>query len=171
MYYDFDSFEEIQIQTGGSDASLETGGVNINFITKSGSNTLRGSGRFMLVDQAVQSSNVTAELKSMGAGAGNPVNVNFNSSGALTTAMPISPVALTIGGGAVSPSLFTFRHRVFVHLHFVDAIFQRVSDAHALVRQLALLADRDETRGELMRHRTADDEAAYRRPTRRKRAP
>jgi hypothetical protein len=73
MYYDFDSFEEIQIQTGGSDASLETGGVNINFITKSGSNTLRGSGRFMVVDQAVQSSNVTAELKAMGAGAGNPV--------------------------------------------------------------------------------------------------
>jgi hypothetical protein len=73
MYYDFDSFEEIQIQTGGNDASLETGGVNINFITKSGSNAFRGSGRFMLVDKSVQSSNVTPALKAMGAGAGNPV--------------------------------------------------------------------------------------------------
>ena len=39
----------------------------------------------------------------LGAGAGNPININFNSSGALTTAMPISGVALTVAGGAVSP--------------------------------------------------------------------
>ncbi len=42
----------------------------------------------------------------LGAGAGTPINVNFNSSGALTTAMPISPVALTIAGGATSPLNF-----------------------------------------------------------------
>lgn len=42
----------------------------------------------------------------LGAGAGNPVSLNFNSSGALTTAMPLSPVALTIGGGAASPLSF-----------------------------------------------------------------
>jgi hypothetical protein len=73
MYYDFDSFEEIQIQTGGNDASLATGGVNINFITKSGSNVFRGSGRFMVVDKKLQASNTTAALQAMGAGAGNPV--------------------------------------------------------------------------------------------------
>ncbi len=39
----------------------------------------------------------------LGAGAGNPVNLNFNTSGQLTTAMPITPVSLTIGGGAVTP--------------------------------------------------------------------
>jgi flagellar hook protein FlgE len=39
----------------------------------------------------------------LGAGAGNPISVNFNSSGALTTAMPINGVALTVTGGAVSP--------------------------------------------------------------------
>ena len=42
----------------------------------------------------------------LGAGAGNPVNLNFNSSGTMTTAMPISPVALTVGGGAASPLSF-----------------------------------------------------------------
>jgi len=73
MYYDFDSFEEIQIQTGGNDASLETGGVNINFITKSGSNAFHGSGRFMIADKTFQASNVTDQLKAMGAGAGNPL--------------------------------------------------------------------------------------------------
>src|SRR5262245_12265390 len=44
LYYDFDSFEEIQIQTGGSDASVQSAGVSINLVTKSGGNTLRGSG-------------------------------------------------------------------------------------------------------------------------------
>ncbi len=39
----------------------------------------------------------------LGAGAGNPINLQFNSSGAMTTAMPISPVQFTIGGGAASP--------------------------------------------------------------------
>lgn len=42
----------------------------------------------------------------LGAGAGNPVNLNFNTSGVMTTAMPITPVALTIGGGAVTPMSF-----------------------------------------------------------------
>lgn len=39
----------------------------------------------------------------LGAGAGLPVTLDFNTSGQLTTAMPITPVSLTIGGGAVSP--------------------------------------------------------------------
>lgn len=39
----------------------------------------------------------------LGAGAGLPVPLNFNSTGALTTAMPVTPVNLTIGGGAASP--------------------------------------------------------------------
>jgi flagellar hook protein FlgE len=39
----------------------------------------------------------------LGAGAGTPVTINFNSSGALTTAMPITPVSLTLTSGAVSP--------------------------------------------------------------------
>jgi flagellar hook protein FlgE len=42
----------------------------------------------------------------LGAGAGNPVNLNFNNSGALTTAMPIGAVALTVGGGAATPLTF-----------------------------------------------------------------
>ena len=36
----------------------------------------------------------------LGAGAGLPVQLNFDTSGALTTAMPITPVALTVTGGA-----------------------------------------------------------------------
>ena len=42
----------------------------------------------------------------LGGGAGNPVVLNFNSSGALTTAMPIAAASLTVGGGAVTPLTF-----------------------------------------------------------------
>ena len=43
----------------------------------------------------------------LGAGAGNPLTLNFNSSGALTTAMPIAAVDLTVGGGATTPLTFS----------------------------------------------------------------
>jgi flagellar hook protein FlgE len=39
----------------------------------------------------------------LGAGAGTPVTINFNSSGALTTVMPLTPVSIALTSGAVSP--------------------------------------------------------------------
>jgi flagellar hook protein FlgE len=42
----------------------------------------------------------------LGAGAGLPITLNFNTSGALTTAMPIAAVALTVAGGAATPLTF-----------------------------------------------------------------
>jgi Carboxypeptidase regulatory-like domain len=54
-YYDFESFEEMQVTTGGSDASLATGGVVLNMVTKRGSNEWRGSGRYLVSDDSLQS--------------------------------------------------------------------------------------------------------------------
>lgn len=45
-YYDFDSFEEMQITTGGSDPRIKTPGIQMNFVTKRGTNEWKGSGRF-----------------------------------------------------------------------------------------------------------------------------
>jgi hypothetical protein len=45
-YYDFDAFQEMQVTTGGTDTTLATGGVVVNMVTKRGTNTWRGSGRF-----------------------------------------------------------------------------------------------------------------------------
>lgn len=72
-YYDFDSFEEIQIQTGGLDASQEAGGVAINFITKSGSNQFKGTTRLFVADKRFQASNTPAEVAAQGGGSGNPL--------------------------------------------------------------------------------------------------
>jgi len=54
-YYDFDSFEEMQVTTGGSDVSLPTGGVVLNMVTKRGTNEWRGSGRYLVTDNSWQS--------------------------------------------------------------------------------------------------------------------
>ena len=75
-YYDFDMFEEIQIMTGGMDASQESGGVSVNMVTKSGGNQLRGSGRLFTVDQRLQSKNAPPEVVAQGGGAGNPLKNN-----------------------------------------------------------------------------------------------
>jgi hypothetical protein len=72
-YYDFDSFEEIQIFTGGGDASQEAGGVSINFITRSGSNQLKGSARYFDANQGLQTANTPDEVAAQGGGAGNPI--------------------------------------------------------------------------------------------------
>lgn len=55
-YYNFDSFEEMQVTTGGTDVSLATGGVTMNMVTKRGTNEWRFSGRYLLTDDAWQSS-------------------------------------------------------------------------------------------------------------------
>ncbi len=54
-YYDFDAFEEMQVTTGGGDASIATGGVVLNMVTKRGTNEWRGSGRYYQADKSNQS--------------------------------------------------------------------------------------------------------------------
>src|SRR6478672_12176426 len=65
-YYDFDSFEEMTITTGGVDVSQQTSGVGINLVTKSGSDKFRGQGRFYVTDQKFESNNIDDTLRSQG---------------------------------------------------------------------------------------------------------
>ena len=53
-YYDFDSFEEMQLTTGGSDPRIMTPGVQINMVTKRGTNDFKGSGRAFQTRKAWQ---------------------------------------------------------------------------------------------------------------------
>ena len=55
-YYNFDAFEEMQVSTGGSDASSATGGVVMNMVTKRGTNEWRAGGRYIVGDGDWQSS-------------------------------------------------------------------------------------------------------------------
>ena len=77
IYYDFDMFQEMQVTTGGADASQQTGGVGINFVTRSGTNRFKGSGRLLNTNERFQADNVTDEIRASGAGSGNPIqNIN-----------------------------------------------------------------------------------------------
>lgn len=73
MYYDFDMLEEMQVTTGGADASQQTGGVGINFVTRSGTDRFRGSGRYYITDDEFQADNLTDEVKRGGVGGGAPI--------------------------------------------------------------------------------------------------
>lgn len=48
-YYDFDMFEEFQITTGSSDPRIQTSGVQMNMVTKRGTNDFKGNGRYLYV--------------------------------------------------------------------------------------------------------------------------
>src|SRR6184192_1541605 len=54
-YYDFDSFEEMQVTTGGSDPRIMTPGVQLNMVTKRGTNDFRGSSRYFYTPGKYQS--------------------------------------------------------------------------------------------------------------------
>ncbi len=65
FYYDFDSFQEMQITTGGSDPRLRTPGVQINLVAKRGTNDFAGTARYFWTDKQFQSDAVIpAEARS-----------------------------------------------------------------------------------------------------------
>jgi hypothetical protein len=64
-YFDFDSFDEVQVTTGGADASLPTGGVTLNLVTKRGTDRWRGSGRY-IVDRDAWQSGLSLDRKELG---------------------------------------------------------------------------------------------------------
>jgi hypothetical protein len=56
-YYDFDSFQEMQVITGGSDPSVQGSNAHLNMITKRGTNELHGNARVFITDHHFQSDN------------------------------------------------------------------------------------------------------------------
>ena len=83
-YYNFDALEQLQVINGGGDVSVQSSGVSINLITKSGSNVFKGSGTGTLTNDAMQFQNVDAELFSRGTGgflSGAPLNRVTNITG------------------------------------------------------------------------------------------
>ena len=62
-YFDFDAFQEINVSTGGGDLTMQTGGFGMNLVTKRGTNTFHGGGRYLTTDSKWQSSNLPDALK------------------------------------------------------------------------------------------------------------
>jgi len=77
MYYDFEMFEEMQIQTAANDVTAMTGGVNINFVTRRGSDRLGGSGHLYWAGDALQGTNIPSSLEAESL-SGNLIDNNFD---------------------------------------------------------------------------------------------
>lgn len=54
-YFGFEQFEQIDISTGGTDVTQVSPGVQVNLVTKRGTNDWRGSARYFVTDDSAQS--------------------------------------------------------------------------------------------------------------------
>jgi hypothetical protein len=82
-YYNFDSFEQIQVTTGGGDVSVQSSGLSINLVSKSGSNVFKGTAVYTFENDHMQANNVTPELFYSGGNgllSGNPLQKITNAS-------------------------------------------------------------------------------------------
>ncbi len=64
-FYNFDSFQEVQVVTGGSDVTLLNGGATFNMVTRRGANTLHGSARYFYAPNRWQTENTPDEVTSL----------------------------------------------------------------------------------------------------------
>jgi hypothetical protein len=120
-YYDFDAFEEMQVTTGGSDASLSTGGVALNLVTRRGTNEWRGSGRYMVSSDDWQSDLDfdENELGQPGAWNGNRAQTAFKQGNRI---VEVTDVGAELGGPIVRDRLWLWGSyaRPEVHLLTID---------------------------------------------------
>ncbi|HUL78166.1 MAG TPA: TonB-dependent receptor [Vicinamibacteria bacterium] len=62
-YFDFDTFDEVAITTGGADVRVATGGVGINLVTKRGTNAFHGGASGYFGSHSLEASNLPDSLK------------------------------------------------------------------------------------------------------------
>jgi len=74
LYFDYDSFEEIQISTAAHKAEVPTPGVYLNVIGRSATNSWRGTLQFYITDDKLQSDNLTQELRDQGVARGQGID-------------------------------------------------------------------------------------------------
>lgn len=66
FYYDIDSFDEMQIAMNSHGADVQTPGVILNMVPRSGTNLFRGSGSLYYGNDSIDSDNVDDDLRARG---------------------------------------------------------------------------------------------------------
>ena len=66
FYYDYDSFQEVQVSTGAHPIEVGPPGVYVNMVTKTGTNSLMGKVSFYYQNDSLQSDNIDEELRAQG---------------------------------------------------------------------------------------------------------
>ncbi len=83
-YFNFDSFEQISVTNGGGDVSVQSSGLSINLVTKSGSNVFKGSVVGTFQNANTQNNNVSEDQFKRGTTgflSGAPIKKIYNVSG------------------------------------------------------------------------------------------
>jgi hypothetical protein len=75
LYFDYDSFEEVQISTAAHKAEVSTPGVYLNIVPRSGSDQWRGAVQNFFSDRNLQSDNIDGTLRERGISRGQGVNL------------------------------------------------------------------------------------------------
>ena len=65
-YFDFSTFQDVEVVTGGSGLDQQNSGVTINVVTKRGTNQLKGSARYLYASANWQSNNTPQEARDQG---------------------------------------------------------------------------------------------------------
>jgi hypothetical protein len=66
FYFDVDSFDEMQVETNSHNAEVQTPGMVLNIVPKSGSDAFRGGGSAYYGSDAIQANNIDANLRGLG---------------------------------------------------------------------------------------------------------
>ena len=114
LYYDFDALQEIHVSTGGTDPSTQTPGVQVNLVTKRGTNVVHGSARYFTAQDSWEATNTPEELRlqlaASGAGSsvvGNSINNTEDYGGELGGALLADHLWLWGAYGRNQIDLFT----------------------------------------------------------------
>ncbi len=75
FYYDYDSFEQVQISTAQHSAEVGTPGVYYNFVAKRGTDSFHGGLAYYFENSGLVSDNVTPELKAQGIASGGGIHL------------------------------------------------------------------------------------------------
>jgi hypothetical protein len=67
-FFDFDTFDQVEVSTGGSILDLQQPGTTINVVTKRGTNEIKGSARWLYAGDRFQSNNLPDEAIEQGFG-------------------------------------------------------------------------------------------------------
>ncbi len=66
MYFDFETFDQVEVATGGSLLDLQQPGATVNIVTKRGTNQLKGTARYFYASKNWQASNLPQEAIDQG---------------------------------------------------------------------------------------------------------
>ena len=77
-FWDYQTLEEVKVQTLGTDAEFPTRGVQMTGIVKSGGNDFHGSGMYSAASPKFQSNNIDSELEAIGITLGNSLAKQYD---------------------------------------------------------------------------------------------